>query len=296
MQKNGKRENQHTVPKCILKAFGHQKGREWYIHAYCKDEQRSYYPNIRGAASVGRGADLSPEIFPPGPSRPVEPEILFGEVENAAAPILKRIIELESLSWLDDDGWAKIRRLFCAQYIRSPQFAARRYGEVFENILPPMSVEHATYLNERQKGVVAEVIEKLAEGMAKKPTCLLKAPDDRHFMISDNPIVSYQHSAAPIPTNLGIYYKVTTQSHQLYLPISPELCVCCYGMWGEEVECLKAIGITRDEVMHLNVLQLRSSERQIFSVDGKFERVVEAGKRADDIDRIQAAPIFQIKY
>jgi len=289
MQKNGKRENQHTVPKCILKAFGHQKGKEWYIHAYCKNEQRSYYPNIRGAASVGRGTDLSPEIFPAGRDRPVEPEFLFSNVENGAAPILRRIIETESLAWLGREDWVKIRQLFCAQYIRSPQFAARRYGEVFQTIgLPPLPLEEANYFSELQKGVIARDIEKLSEIMERKPICLLKSTDDRHFMISDNPIVSYQHSKDPIAENLAIYYKIGTQNHQLYLPISPSLCICCYGMWGEEVESLEAIEITRDEVMHLNVLQLRASERQLFSVDGKFEKVVEAGKRADAIDRMQA--------
>jgi hypothetical protein len=188
-------ENQHWVPKFLIKQFVH-KGRVYQLDIHTDEVS---WPPPRLAASEEGFNDFIID------GEAVSFEDSLEKIETPAAPIIKRIVESKTLSGLNSQDPRRIAEFIAAQSIRTKAFyegmadkpARDAFGATFQSMWDSISIT--------------------AGMIAARPWVLLVIPGDDVFYLGDNPVILQWTETPGAGGSLGF----DVDGVEAYLPLSP---------------------------------------------------------------------------
>lgn len=205
-------ENQHWVPKFLIKYFG-DAGR-----VYCLDihtDEVSKPPPKHVASGYGfNDFDIDGKL--------VSFEGKLQKIETKAAPVLKRIIERRSLASLSTTDRQHLADFIAAQSFRTQAFyqgmankpPREDFGTTFKHLW------HSSFL--------------VADEIARRHWALMVIESDEVFYLGDNPVVLQRTRNPNDGSNLGF----DVEGVEAFLPLSPKyaLYIPCRATSREIVE------------------------------------------------------------
>ncbi len=282
------RKKQHYVPQFLLKPFS--TGNKHRLWVFDKRTGRKWNQGVKEIASKRGFYDLGEANGRTGSA-----EAALSRMESAAAPLLKRLWSSKSLGCLSAEDRIILALFVAAQMLRTAHVRAM-YDETDEMLrelagiwnIPRESLgcSNSRGADESTRHMVAGLIEdtpEFAEILLQKVWVLLEASRGATFYISDNPVTRHNLVDRPLRGNLGI----KCEGIEVYLPISPTLTLLllCEKMAAAkwltavsemDVQGLHAmeagtpIRLRRDNVIHLNSLQVQQAERFVYSQRDEF--------------------------
>lgn len=223
---------QHYVPQFLLRNFGNgKKGQVW---VFDKMTGRTFSTNAKNIASESRFYDFQLG----GNSVSLEP--MLSSLEGSAKPIIKAILNADSLDVIGEDEKLTLSVFFSVQLTRTKTFREQW------NDFPRMLREHLEAQGEQvaSGSQAAELIRDPTENESKAQTAkfmveasqhfaphfatklwLLAATTRRHpFILSDNPLTLQNMTDMSPRGNLGL----SVPGIEIYFPLSP---VRALAMW-----------------------------------------------------------------
>jgi hypothetical protein len=229
---------QHYVPQFILRNFGNGKKDQLWV--FDKATGRTFTTNAKNIASESRFYDFESS------GRHITLEPYLCKVEDDAKPILKRIIDTDSLAALDNTDKATIARFLSIQLTRTRTF--REQWREFPRMLREALATRGDQVAEGSPA--ANLIRDISEDDVKAETgrFMLEAPRtmahhflskdwvlaattrNRPFLTSDNPLALQNMADRPGYGTLGL----NVPGIEVYLPISPvrALAIWCRSLTG----------------------------------------------------------------
>lgn len=210
---------QHYVPQLLLRNFcGETPGR---LFVFEKSTSRVFPANTR---NVGGERDFY-EFQIAGVKLSVDPALT--SLESAAAPVISKIVDSESLRGLSTEDRATLSQFAAVQLVRTSHFRAQSRdlskaieAELRSRGLDPSTMEgYAPLDSESSKFLTAQALigsDELASHIHSKDWVLFRAPSELPFWISDNP-VSRQNFVVPAGWGLA------NPGVEIYLPLSAKL-------------------------------------------------------------------------
>lgn len=188
-------KNQHYVPQFMLRAFSNSESR---VSVFDKSTGKTFVSSPRNMASENGFYDFKIDGVP----GTLEP--LFCDIEERAAPLMQEIVAERSLNVLSHKD-----RLVLAEFvgIQSLRTKANRQmlhqlEQVFETVLPskgfaPDQIRSLVSPDEEsikmQSMYNLDIAKQLACSLAKKSWFLAAPPEATEFLISDHPVVRWNH-------------------------------------------------------------------------------------------------------
>lgn len=281
---------QHYVPQFLLKNFG--TGKKDKLHVFDKRIEKAFTTNSKNVAAESRFYDfeLGGNIFT------IEHEL--SRVEGQTKPIIKSILDADSLAHLTAENRAQLSAFMAIQFTRTKWFREqyREFPKLLENAIRDKSGEGtdlsaiAEYFQTPEENDLAIIsvrsimsaAEDYAAHFANK-IWILGATDSKNpFLIGDNPIGLQNMIDMGVRGNLGL----AVRGIEIYLPLSPRriLTMFCpsfeqmfrsramqFGPMSEAHQLWQGIEsgapvIYRPEnVLNVNAMQIRYAERFVFS-------------------------------
>lgn len=102
---------QHYVPRFLLRNFG--TGKKDKVHVFDKLTEKVFFPNVKNIAAESRFYDFEIE----GQELTIEPGLSM--VENFAKPIIKSILDADSLAHIRVDQRARLSIFLAIQFART---------------------------------------------------------------------------------------------------------------------------------------------------------------------------------
>jgi hypothetical protein len=217
-------KNQHYVPQFLLRNFA--TGKKKHIYIFDKRLEKTFKNTVRniGAENAFYNYDDNGVKFS------IDPKL--EALETLASPIIKRIIDNESLGSLNAKD-KSILSLFCAVQMLRVKFPRESLGEL-NNTLKELiekaggqidKVEGFKFMDveEIKKTSIQSILTagELAPYFYSKIWFLLRTPTKYPLYISDNPISLYNSVKRPGRGNLGLKVK----GIEVQLPLSKNLCL-----------------------------------------------------------------------
>jgi hypothetical protein len=290
MANDGIAKVQHYVPRFLLRNFG--TGKKDKLHVFDKQSDLVFATNVKNVAAESRFYDF--EVG--GATATIEPTL--SGIEGSVKPILKSILEADSLRLLSIEDRAKFCVFLSVQFTRTkwfreqfrllPSLLEQRLRRSLGEDADLSSAEDLIRVPDDNESVAqaAHVILDAPKDYAKQfanKLWVLVATDPRHpFLIGDNPI-ALQNKVDTWPFgNLGL----AVQGIEIYFPLSPLRALAMFcpshgelflaaaaheGEVGFAHEVLRAmeLGSPLDYppecVLNFNSLQVRHAERFLFS-------------------------------
>ncbi len=226
-REDGARENQHYVPKVLLRNFAEpgKKPSDEKIWVFDKSNSSIFRTNLRNIAAECRFYDID------GDDHPIVIENVLSELEAHAARSLRKIIEERSLRNLSpgERTWLSI---FCAvQFVRVPN--TREKQRFLDDSIKRKIVESGGNVNsvggcksmttkdlkESAIALILRAANDFAPHFANKVCLLLESHMGDPFFLSDNPIVLHNENDFRPYGNLGL----AVPGIEIYFPITPVL-------------------------------------------------------------------------
>ena len=246
---DGKAENQHIVPKMLLRSFAApDRPKSPALHVFDKRDGRRFIANIDNVACE-RGfyeAELEPGLI-------VSMEQGLSKLEDETARALEKLRTERRLDALKEDEATCIAMFVAVQYLRSKTFREMKLDVdtqlakwVTEQGGNPARVKGWKFLNGPEEakrfqfGSISKFAPKLSLSLMRKHWLLFQTEPGRPFWISDNPVVMHNEVDRGFLGNIGF----DVPGIQIYLPISSTLIV---GIW-----CPAQAGMTLDAVRKAN--------------------------------------------
>lgn len=224
-------KRQHYVPRFLLKHFC-VKGS--YIIVTDLMENRTYRTNVINVAQENHFYDLKTM------SGEVSLEEMFSGLESKTAPIVDKIVEMESIGWMTDFEYRILEDFILCQIYRT-----RKYVNRVKSILQTSDVPLFDHF--RKNGDFVETVSSkkipiddniaktisynilnhiehdtvVRDSIASMKWLLLKAEDRERFIISDDPIVLNNRYAKEEFTDSSHGFDLPHT--QIFFPISPKL-------------------------------------------------------------------------
>jgi hypothetical protein len=240
MTQLGGRENQHYVPKMLLRNFAIGKsvtrGKE-QVHVLDKSNSRAFTANIRNVAAAFEfyEAEIAGQV--------VNAESILSELEGHASAALQEVLAADSVTCLDAEKrmWLSI---FCSvQFVRTQatrdRIVAMNAGQEAHIIrmgYDPAEVEGFERLSENDvKSTaiqwIASAINEYPKYFTSKRWFLMKAKGDFDFFIGDHRVVLHNDREFGPWGNLGL----AVPGVQIYMPLSPRrvLAIWCPTIFDE---------------------------------------------------------------
>lgn len=234
MRNDNKAENQHYVPKMLLRNFcisGTEK-----VCVFDKWESRVFTPNIAGIVSE-RDFNVAKVD-----DRQINLEPFYTFVESSAKTAIDKLVKHRTLTVLDALDIATINIFVAAQYLRS-KHTRETFGELNKAMADhirrmghdPNEVEGFKELTaEEIKELsleMAEYIPEFAEHINQKDWLLYETTEADPFYVADNPVVLRNEKTFGPYGNLGF----AVPGIQIYLPLSSTLALAmwCPSILGE---------------------------------------------------------------
>jgi hypothetical protein len=235
---------QHYVPQLLLRNFGN--GKKDQVWVYDKTTDRAFPTNVKNVASESRFYDF--EVG--GEAVTLEP--VLAKLETMVKPIIKKILETDSLKALDHDDKATLSVFLSVQHTRTRTFRER--WNAFPKLLREQLESRGETVAEGSHA--AQLIQDFTENESKAETgrFMLSAPEQlaphllskewvlasttrKHpFLISDNPLTLQNMSDRPGRGNLGF----AVRGIEIYFPLSPTRAL---AMW-----CPSIVELVRQEI------------------------------------------------
>jgi hypothetical protein len=246
-------KKQHTVPRFLLDKFGFgKKGKKRQLYTFDKKDSRKFQQSVFDATT--RNTFYNIEDHPEKAS--LEP--VLGIYETEAAPIIKRIIDTNSIGWMTNNERFKLATFVAVQRSRSYGELQRIEhaigavtGKLAEIGATPKQIEAeiGTEGSSDRKNLFLKMILDQRETVAHllaKTWVLYKTDMCNPFFISDNPITLHNDIDMGLYGNLGIALK----GIQIHLPLSSTLTLAltCPSIADaaikakSDVEALQAMG------------------------------------------------------
>jgi hypothetical protein len=225
-RENGTRENQHYVPKFLLRNFAElDKNRSEQIWTFDKSNSSIFRTNLRNIAAECGFYDTD------GDDPRIATESLLCELEAHAAQTLRKIVGERGLGNLSSEErqWLAI---FCAvQFVRVPNLREKQNaiddsikrkivesGGDVNNVVgfKPMTAKD---LKEFAISLIPRAAKEFAPHFENKVCLLLETSISDPFFVSDNPIVLHNENDFRPYGNLGL----AVAGIEIYLPITPTL-------------------------------------------------------------------------
>jgi len=260
---NGIAKIQHYVPQFLLKNFGN--GKKDQVHVFDKKTGKKFPTNIKNVASESRFYDFNIE----GAELTIEPSL--SKIEANAKPILKKILDEDSLKSISREEKERLCSFLAIQFTRT-----RAFKEQFR-ALPEMLSEKLKELGQtpEQHKSIAEFIRSPDENelkiqmihmmkdapstfgphFASKHWILITTDGKNPFIIGDNPLAMQNTNNYSPYGNLGL----AVQGIEIYLPLSPTRAL---AMW-----CPSITNQIEQAVSTLNELRGRLP----YLIDGRIE-------------------------
>lgn len=295
---------QHYVPQFLLRNFcGRGKSR---LFAFDKATGKVFEPSVRNVGGEHGFYDFGIA----GVTISVDP--ILRALEDATAPIIQKIVLSESLGVISADERTTIAQFAAAQAVRCThtriwleELSKAISNELQSRGIDPLRASRLLTLSAQDAKLVAIHgvldLDELAGQLGSMDWLLFRSSDNNFFIISDNPVAtqSLQNGKDVGAVNRGV---------EIYLPISRKLAIvflnsrlrdyCREGIrlyegrsWKEsrtpefDLSPLKgilhAIGsgeslkCNAENVKNVNSLQVKSSERFVFSGENDFSLVRE---------------------
>lgn len=220
-------ENQHYVPKFLLRNFTSRKKKKLWV--YDKQEENTYSTNVKNTATernfyVLKNGDNEISIEP-----------WFALLDSKAGEVVSQIIHSESIQGLSKEEWDWFILFVAFQFIRT-----RQQLETLKNFksqmiewfkVRDMDSESINYSDQDLKNALLsdmfKNIPRLQEALESKYVLLFKTGTSTSFYTSDHPVVQHNDNDG-LYGNLGL----ETPGIQVYLPLSSQLLI---GFWCRSV-------------------------------------------------------------
>lgn len=309
---------QHYVPQFLLRNFGDPKKHRLCV--FDKQNERIFVSNVRNVACESRFYDF--DLY--GETVTLEPSL--SKIEDAAKPLLNRVLSDDSLSTLSAEERAHLSIFFSIQLTRT-----RCYYEQWlslpillrENLLRNGGSEESIkgfedYLRVPDKNeatreftrLISEAPKNYAVQFASKIWLLLKTSRSHPFMIGDNPLTLNNTMDMWPRGNIGL----SVRGIEIYFPLSPKRAL---ALWcpshGElfrralttskhdhlpiieetisAIESGQPLMFRHDNVVYFNSLQILYAERYVFSNTDNFSL---ARKMIASNDNVRCGPRYQM--
>lgn len=301
-------ENQHYVPRFILKKFS--SGKKPKIWAFDKTNDKTFHTNIKNIASETDFYEF--KIPEEEKTISVSMEKNLSNIEAMASSVFKEICKEKNLKELSKEHGSILVLFVTVQFVRTKEYRERilQLGDILKEKVKSIGAtkEQIDDLigddeeNETLLGLSAfKNISHFLPRFADKAWLLFETTKDAPFYISDNPVVLHNQNDYSPYGSLGISVK----GIEIYFPISSTLCLVIYCPSiadtimesAERIENLNlpslddvmqstmdiahglrngsSISINTDHVKMLNSLQVTFSTRYVYSEDGDFDLVKE---------------------
>lgn len=280
----------HRVPKTYLANFTDPAGRVWVY------DPRSDGPRNMAPVNVSVETDLYSVIRPDG-SPDTTVERALGDIENAGAPVLARVVQgTTTLHQLDGQDRYDFAALVASIYLRSDslrQHMANLKGRLLSRaaeltishdgawdtfvrkqasigkVIPPeqraktrafMADPNSYELHMRKDATMTPLatLEPVTERIFNMNWSVIRAPDGEAFVSSDNPAVVM---VPPGPGPAFFRGGLSSKRAEVTLPLSPQLMM--FAHWREEVPA--TVTATRDLVRQLNRQRAGHAEQAVYA-------------------------------
>jgi Protein of unknown function (DUF4238) len=224
-------ENQHWVPKFLIKNFSDKDGR-----VFCLDIQtdRVTKPPPRNAASEPGFNDFALD------GEVVTFEDKLEKLETKAAPILQRIVSSKSLSGIGSKDRHRVAEFIAAQSFRTKAF--------YEGLTDkPDRQEFGRTFAQLWESIVITASE-----IGRRHWALMVIEDGDVFYLGDNPVVLQRTDNPKDGSNLGFDVKGV----EAFMPLSPEctLYMPCRATSEDRIAryhaAMELHGVVRSAVLH----------------------------------------------
>lgn len=256
MRTDGKPENQHYVPKMLLRPFSIGKKRKEKLYLY---DKRLGKP-LTSPTNIGKvAAERGFYEFEVGADRVASAEHIMHHVETLAEKPLDKLRSCENLSEMTSEEIAAINVFVTVQYMRGTNF---RYNvlemdnKLRDFVIGDSGDESRLDLVENWRPFAGEndvkmfsilfiqkSVPEFTQIISSKHLILQKTTTHFPFWISDNPVTLYNHNDFGPRGNLGL----NSRGIQIYMPISPTICLSylCPSILEEMKEGLSTVNQLR---------------------------------------------------
>lgn len=294
MANEGIAKVQHYVPRFLLRHFG--TGKKDSIHVFDKLTGAAFTTNVKNVAAESRFYDYRVG----GQGFTIEPSL--SKLESLAKPIIKSVLEADSLNSLSTEDRGKLSIFLAIQFIRTKSFRERfrELPKQLEESLrrkegPEADLSAISHLfkvptdNEITQQTIHHMsrAEEYAVQFGNKLWVLIST-DVRHpFLISDNPIGLQNRIDHGLLGNIGL----AIHGIEIYFPLSPRRALAMWCPTHEAMllqaasaqgshsffhDVLRAmdsgapLAYAPEFVRNFNSLQVGYAERFVFSATNDF--------------------------
>lgn len=293
-------ENQHYVPRLLLKNFSEPRKDEFYIYAFDKhkDEDNVFNPNIKGIAAENGFYDLTYG------NNSLSLEKNLTELEGKAAKIIKKILQEKNLAHITKNDRFILALFLSVQFVRTKEHRLR-FSHIQEMLIDRLTDQkYPKEVIEKLKQETTDPEDNKLMGLKslidaglyvpqflKKTWVLYQTTQDDPFYTSDNPIAMFNDQDFGLYGNIGL----SVPGIEIYLPLSTTLCLglICPVLSNqilvaneqldkipEPVQELinglmqgTSISVNSDNVLRFNSLQVMYSSRFVFCQAPNFDLV-----------------------
>lgn len=255
-RRDGKAENQHYVPKMLLRNFAFEgRGKQPQIHVFDKHTDREFTSSIGNVVAERAFYDF------PDSDASFEPWLVTLETNTAAA--FRKLLEARRLDALAGKEALWIANFVAVQFLRAKNFRenARAMNEAIVSRVKGMGGDP-----DRVKGwrpfrseedikvfalsVFPKATKDLSESLFQKRWALFETRPEAPFWLSDNPVALHNDRDFGPYGNIG--FKVP--GIQIYLPLSPTLMLALWCPTHEAIfraaarQCRESLAILGDRI------------------------------------------------
>ncbi|QPF85011.1 DUF4238 domain-containing protein [Bradyrhizobium genosp. L] len=190
-------ENQHWVPKLLLKNFADEDGRVYFLDIH-SDEVGKRPPRLLASEPGFNDFEIN--------GKPISFEGLFEKIETRVAPVLKRIIATRSLA-----GLSPRERSHVARFVAVQSFRTKAFFEGLTN--KPLRADFGKTL--KMMWFSAAVT---AKQIAERYWALMVIEGAEAFYLGDHPVVLQRTHDMRDGSNLGF----DVEGVEAFVPLSPK--------------------------------------------------------------------------
>lgn len=242
MTSNGHAKIQHYVPQFLLKNFS--KGKKSSVFVFDKQNNRQYKANTRKIVSENRFYDFKLNIKEYEISGSIEETL--SKIESDANNVLKKILDADNISVIDDIDKEKLSAFLAVQVARTKstrinyELVSQNLKTVLQERNCPIELLKDLDLSEGEKDFffdkfVIEETKNLMGVFYDKIWIWCKNETKILFCLGDDPVVCYNEFSTETdsmlnPHGFGIVGTIT------YLPITPTRALCLFcPVEGEKI-------------------------------------------------------------
>lgn len=230
---NNKTEDQHYVPKMLLRRFAVDPKEKEQVHVFDKHEDKKFLTHIRNIAAE-RGfyeTDVSDGRI----------EKAFSELEDNTSPVIAKIVVDQTLGNLDAGELGWLAAFIATQHLRTKQLREvirhlndghaehiRAMGHEPKDVEGFQPIESEDDLTAMALIQLATMIKESSGLIGEKVAFLSKTTPDNPFWISDHPVVMHNSNDFGAYGNIGL----AVPGIEIYLPLSSTMLL---GLWCPSV-------------------------------------------------------------